>query len=70
VITTVLKSKPKPSVQSKFMLDAMEEQAKKDSVRLEHLQEHVDLICSKLEAHDAVQMKMAAQMELTSQALS
>jgi hypothetical protein len=37
VITTVLKSKPKPSVQSKFMLDAMEEQAKKDSVRLEHL---------------------------------
>jgi hypothetical protein len=44
------KSNPKPSVLMKFMLDAMEEQTKKDSACWEQLQERVDLIYSKLKA--------------------
>jgi hypothetical protein len=59
------KSNPKPSVLMKFMLDAMEEQTKKDSACWEQLQERVDLICSKLKAQDVAQMKMSAQMKLT-----
>jgi hypothetical protein len=58
------KSNPKPSVQMKFMLDAMEEQTKKDSACWEQLQERVDHICSKLKAQDAAQVKMSAQMKL------
>jgi hypothetical protein len=60
VITTTPKSKPKPSAQTKFMLEAMEEQVKRDLTRWEQLQERVDLICSRLKAQDATHMKMSA----------
>jgi hypothetical protein len=70
VTTTAPKAKPQPSAQTRFVLDAMESDAKREEARLEQIQKAVDLLVVKLEAHESVQHQMAAQMALTSQALA
>jgi hypothetical protein len=79
VITTTPKSKapPKPSPQTQFMLDAMTTEFARDDTCWTKLQESVELLHTKmeaqgnkLEAQDSARQQMAAQMALTSQALS
>jgi hypothetical protein len=70
VITTAPKSKAKPSVQTQFMLSAMAEEKKKDKQRWEQMQTNVDLLFVKLEKQSGVQTQMAAQLELTTQAIT
>jgi hypothetical protein len=50
------KSKIKPSVQTQFVLDAMVAEEQKMKKRLDKMHESIDLICSKLEAHDVAQL--------------
>jgi methyl-accepting chemotaxis protein len=64
------KSKAEPSVQTQFVLDAMAEAEQKMKLCLEKMQERIDLICSKLEAQDAVQQQITAQMNLTTHAIA
>jgi hypothetical protein len=49
VITPSPKGKAKPSIQTQFVLDAMESNAKKEEIRWEKMQERVNLLFSKLE---------------------
>jgi hypothetical protein len=69
VITTASKAKLKPSVQTRFVLDAMESNIKKEEARLEQIQKVVYLLVVKFKAQDVVQQRMVAQLTLTTQAV-
>jgi hypothetical protein len=43
-------------VQTQFVLDAMVAEEQKMKKRLDKMHESIDLICSKLEAHDVAQL--------------
>jgi hypothetical protein len=70
VTTTTPKAKPKPSLQMKFVLDAMADEAKWDEERWLKMQQSLDILSSKVEAQGVSQHQMMAQLEITTQALS
>jgi hypothetical protein len=57
-------------VQTQFVLDAMAAEEQKMEKHLEKMHESINLICSKLQAHDAAQQQIATQMNLTTQAIT
>jgi hypothetical protein len=70
VITTAPKAKPKPSAQTRLVLDAMESDAKREEARFEQIQKAVELLVVKLEAQEEMQHQVAAQMALMTQAVA
>jgi hypothetical protein len=65
-----LKTKPKPSVQTKFLLDAMADEAKREEEWWLKMKQSLDVLLSKVEAQGASQYQMAAQLEITTHALA
>ena len=60
---------PKPSVQTKFILDAMEEEAEKELTKLDQILDSVDMLFARVTDIGLTQQKMCAQLELNTQAI-
>lgn len=70
MITTAPKSKAQPSVQTKFVLDAMEDAEKQADERWKSVQESLDLLFTQVGALGDSQQQIAAQLELTAKAVN
>lgn len=79
MITTApkTKSKPKPSQQTQFIMDAMaeashraQEKAREEEDRWAKMQESLDLLYAQVHAMDATQSQLVAQMEITAKAVN
>jgi hypothetical protein len=69
VTTTASMTKPKLSMQMKFVLDAMVDKAKREEERWLKMQQSLDALSSKVEAQGASQHQMVAQLMITTQVL-
>jgi hypothetical protein len=70
VITTAPKAKPKPSVQTEFMLAAMADAAKREEERWVKMQASIDILTSKVDSQGETQQQMAVQIDIATQALT
>jgi hypothetical protein len=70
VITTAPKAKPKPSVQTEFMLTAMADATKREEERWVKMQVSIDILTSKVDSQGETQQQMAVQIDIATQALT
>jgi hypothetical protein len=66
VITTALKVKPKPSLQTQFMLNAISYMTKHEEERWAKKQASIDLLRSTVDSQGETQQQMVVQMDITS----
>lgn len=60
----------KPSKQTQLLLDAMAEVTHKEDIRLNKMQESLDLLFAQIRSMDTSQQQMAAQIDLTAKAVN
>jgi hypothetical protein len=70
VITTAPKAKPKPYVQTEFMLAAMADTVKREEERWVKMQVSIDILASMVDSQGETQQQMPVQMDITTQALT
>jgi hypothetical protein len=61
---------PKPSVQTKFVLDAMTEEAEKENTKLDQIMESLDLLFERVTDVGIQQQNMKIQIEKTTQTVA
>jgi hypothetical protein len=59
------KSTAKPSLHTRFVLDAMAQDAKREEERWGKMQESIDLLYAKVDEQGDTQQQMTAQLQLT-----